>query len=336
MSAFKQLFQPFLGRFKPLADEAVPRAEASNVVFLPELNLAELLACQAQSNGIGANLKMPSRSMLAGQHRSIRQGRGMELSEIRNYQAGDDIRLMDWKVTARTQRPHTKVFMEEKERPVQLVVDLSASMLFGSQRSKAEQAAHLAATLGWAMVRQGDRCGGLVFNGAQHQLIRPKARQQGLLPLFQQLCQFAPLLAQSESRSNVGRMNQVLQLVAAQKGHGSLLVLISDFWSLDLTGKALLRRLARSHQLLAIQVSDPLEYQLPDAACYLVSAQTDQQGQFFDGTQAQDRQRYQRIFDQRQQGLEETLTQIGAYYIQLSTTEHVTDKLKRFFTKLNR
>ncbi|OPX56840.1 hypothetical protein BTE48_01850 [Oceanospirillum multiglobuliferum] len=313
-----------------------PTVVGSDTVFLPELNLAQLLACQKQSSGIGANLRMPSRSMLAGQHRSTRQGRGMELSEIRNYQAGDDIRLMDWKVTARTQRPHTKVFMEEKERPVQLVVDLSASMLFGSQRSKAEQAAHLAATLGWAIVRQGDRCGGLVFNGTQHQLIRPKARQQGLLPLFQQLCQFAPMLVQPEGRSEAGRMNQMLQLVAAQKGHGNLLVIISDFWSLDLAGKALLRRLASNHQLLAIHISDPLEYQLPNSPCYLVGGQALSQTVFFDGHDKSDRQRYQLLFDQRQQGLEEMLLQVGGYYIQLSTTEHVADKLKRFFTLHNK
>lgn len=336
MSALKQLLQPLTQAFKLKAESAAPSSMAAPDVFLPELSLPQLLACQKQSKGIGANFRMPSGATLAGQHRSTRQGRGMELSEIRNYQAGDDIRLMDWKVTARTQRPHTKVFMEEKERPVQLVVDLSASMLFGSQRSKAEQAALLAATLGWAMVGQGDRCGGLVFNGTQHQLIRPKARQKGLLPLFQQICQFAPLLTQPESRSKAGRMNQLLQLLAAQPGHGSLLVLISDFWSLDLTGQALLRRLARHHQLLAIHLSDPLEYQLPHAACYLTSGRSLGKSLFFDGTHAADRERYQQAFDQRQQGLEETLTQIGAHYIPLSTTEQVPDKLKRFFKKYRR
>ncbi|MFG1489189.1 DUF58 domain-containing protein, partial [Oceanospirillum sp. HFRX-1_2] len=159
-----------------------------SATFLPELRLDQLTLLQEHKNLLGLNLRSPTGSTLAGQHRSRQQGRGMELSEIRNYQPGDDIRLMDWKVTARTRRPHTKVFMEERERPVHLVVDLSASMLFGSTRSKAEQAANTAAIIGWALSYQGDRCGGLVFNGGDTRLIKPKARHKGLLPLLKSSC----------------------------------------------------------------------------------------------------------------------------------------------------
>ncbi len=335
--------------------------------FLPELNLQQLISWQRYQSALGSHLKTPSRSSLAGQHRSRIQGRGMELSEIRNYQPGDDIRLMDWKVTARTRKPHTKVFLEEKERPVHLIVDMSNSMLFGSERSKAEQAANVAATLGWSCLSQGDRCGGLVFNGGNHQLIRPKARQKGLLPLLQTLCQYGKALDSDkksmdsalradtgitgtikniktgeniQTRKNIktkenretsaqpGRMNQVLQQMAAQPGHGNLMVLISDFWSLDLTDFSVLRQISKRHNLLAIQVSDPLEYELPDGPCYLTDGR---QQIFFDGDKQQDQNRYRQGYDQRQQALQQALLKTGGQLISLSTKEHPADVLKQYF-----
>lgn len=297
--------------------------------FLPELNLQHLLSWQKYRSALGSHLKTPTSSTLAGQHRSRIQGRGMELSEIRNYQPGDDIRLMDWKVTARTRKPHTKVFLEEKERPVHLVIDLSSSMLFGSQRSKAEQAANIASTLGWSLTAQGDRCGGLIFNGQDHRLIRPKARQKGLLPLLQNLCQFGQQLSSEQVQAEPGRMNQILQQMIAQPGHGSLVVVISDFWSLDLEDYGILRQISRRHNLLAIQVSDPLEYELPPGPCYLTDGY---QQQFFDGDKTQDKKDYRRSFDQHQQALQQIMLKTGGQFISLSTTEHPADKLEHYFS----
>ncbi|MAC45697.1 MAG: hypothetical protein CMI12_02430 [Oceanospirillum sp.] len=330
----KQTWKKFSNRLMP-QPLAVEGGE-----FLPELSLQQLIGWQRYQSALGAHLKTQSRSSLAGQHRSRIQGRGMELSEIRNYQPGDDIRLMDWKVTARTRKPHTKVFLEEKERPVHLVVDMSHSMLFGSERSKAEQAANIAATLGWSCLSQGDRCGGLVFNGSHYQLIQPKARQKGLLPLLQALCQYgkaldsdidqenpSPLSAQL-SQAQPGRMNQVLQQMAAQSGHGNLVVIISDFWSLDLTDFSVLRQISKRHNLLAIQVSDPLEYELPEGPCNLTDGR---QQVFFDGDKPQDQSRYRKGYEQRQQALQQALLKSGGQLISLSTREHPAEVLKQYF-----
>ncbi|WP_051206427.1 DUF58 domain-containing protein [Oceanospirillum maris] len=298
--------------------------------FLPELNLEHLSRLQEHKGLIGPNLRSPTGSTLAGQHRSRQQGRGMELSEIRNYQPGDDIRLMDWKVTARTRRPHTKVFLEERERPVHLIVDLSASMLFGSLRSKAEQAANIAATLGWAFSDQGDRCGGMVFNGQENRLIKPKARHKGLLPLLKSSCDLGQTITKASSRSPSGRMNQILRQMAAQKGHGSLVILISDFWSLDLSDHAALSQISRNHNLVAIHVTDPLEKELPGTSCFLTDGEQDF---YYDGTRTDEQKRYRNEFNLHQEALKQSIQKARGHFIPLSTQELPADKLKQFFSK---
>ena len=111
------------------------------------------------------------------------RGRGMEFEEVRAYQPGDDIRNMDWRVTARTGRPHTKLFREERERPVLFLVDLGPSMAFGTRVAfKSVVAARAAALLAWAARDNGDRIGGIVFAGKRHRELRPAARERGMLP----------------------------------------------------------------------------------------------------------------------------------------------------------
>lgn len=305
-------------------------AKLSEAPFLPEMNLNALSRFRQQRRPKKRQRSTPVNSSRAGQHHSRQQGRGMELSEIRNYLPGDDIRLMDWKVTARTRRPHTKVFLEERERPVHLVLDLSASMLLGSRRSKAEQALNIAATLGWAFVDQGDRCGGLLFNGRHRHLIRPKAQQKGLWPILKTGCDLGHQLPQEYSRSLPGRMNTVLHQIGSQPGHGHLIILISDFRSLDLTDLSALSRITRHHTLVAISVSDPLEQELPAGPCILTDGHQDH---FYDGSHSGDRARYRRKFDQHQQALQQSLHNVRGHFISCSTQDNPADKLKPFITE---
>jgi len=152
------------------------------------LTLKELLYYQQQRKSRA--VQGMAKGMLAGPYRSLIKGRGMEFDEVRHYQAGDDVRAIDWRVTARTGSTHTKVFKEEKERPVLLLVDFSDSMIFGSQLLlKSVQAAHLAAQLAWQAKQRGDRIGAVIFNQHQHQELRPKGRSSGVLALIHQLQQ---------------------------------------------------------------------------------------------------------------------------------------------------
>ena len=127
-------------------------------------------------------------SQVLGQHQSKQLGRGMDFAEVRQYQAGDDVRSIDWRVTARTGKPHTKLFTEEREKPIILYIDLSASMRFGSKLMfKSVLAAHMASLIAWLFVAQKDRVGAIIDTGNQLTELKPSSRNQGPLAMIQNL-----------------------------------------------------------------------------------------------------------------------------------------------------
>ena len=137
--------------------------------------LADLIALRYGARNLQIGKRKRALSVLAGPNKSNFRGRGIDFEEVRGYQPGDDIRTIDWRVTARTGSAHTKLFREERERPVLLVVDQRNSMFFGSQHCfKSVLAAQLASLLAWSALNNGDRVGGLVFNDNQHREFRPR------------------------------------------------------------------------------------------------------------------------------------------------------------------
>lgn len=127
----------------------------------------------------------------SGNHISKVRGRGMDFSEVRHYQAGDEIRHMEWRVTARTGRPHVKIYQEERERPVVILTDFNPSMIFGTRIAfKSVVAARLAALLAWTVIKQGDRVGGVFFSATQHSEFTPKARDLSMLPMLAALSRY--------------------------------------------------------------------------------------------------------------------------------------------------
>ena len=143
---------------------------------------------------------------LAGLLTSKFQGRGIDFSEVRVYQPGDDVRTIDWRVTARTQTAHTKLFQEEKERPVLILADQSTSMYFGSQVTfKSVLAARTAALIGWTMLERGDRVGGIVFSEHGHREVRPRRNKHALLRLLNELNDFNHALSKNTATQAVTR-----------------------------------------------------------------------------------------------------------------------------------
>jgi uncharacterized protein with von Willebrand factor type A (vWA) domain len=187
----------------------------------------------------------------------------MEFAEVRHYQAGDDVRTIDWSVTARTGKAHTKLFHEEKERPVFILLDLSDSMIFGSQFVfKSVQACHLASLLSWQAKQRGDRLGGIVFNQQQVAELRPYGRSKGLMRFLHQtqlLCVKQPFKEGDNQQSLLLQLKRLSRLVQT----GSQIHLISDFSQLDESCKKLLTLINRHNQINAWQISDPLEQLLP-------------------------------------------------------------------------
>ncbi|NKB46587.1 MAG: DUF58 domain-containing protein, partial [Legionellales bacterium] len=152
------------------------------------VSLTQLIQLRFAAQLIDLRAHKRVRSQLLGGHLSSLRGRGMEFDEVRAYQAGDDIRTMDWRVTARTNKPHIKLYHEERERPVLLLVDFRPAMFFGTRVTfKSVIAAKVAALLGWAAIANGDRLGGVVFSGKDHVELRPRTRQHGTSPFLLEL-----------------------------------------------------------------------------------------------------------------------------------------------------
>lgn len=262
-------------------------------------------------------------SVMAGGKQSGFRGRGVDFVETRHYQAGDDIRALDWRVTARTGHPHTKLFREERERPVLILADYSPSMWFGTRVAfKSVIAARSAALLAWAAVAQGDRVGGLVYAPNQLLDIRPGGGRRGALRLLRALSQ--PLPAQASNRYRFSHALAQLRRVALP---GSLICLLSDFQALDEDCHRHLSQLARHNDVLAVHIYDRFEQELPPPGNYPV---TDGQRQFSLRTQHSAlRERYRQQFTQHRNQLKQLFQQRGLRLLSLATDESVTDLLTR-------
>jgi uncharacterized protein (DUF58 family) len=205
-------------------------------------------------------------SLLSGRHRSKLRGRGLDFDEVRKYVAGDDIRNIDWRVTARVGATHTKVFTEERERPVLLLVDQSTSMFFGSRLFfKSVTAAHTAALTAWRTLEVGDRVGGLVFDDRLIDYVSPKRDRRSVQRLLHLVSTRNQALSATRVENSRNILNEALGQAQQVATHDFLLVLISDFmWYNDQTMKNLIN-LSRHNDIIAAHVVDPIEEKLPEA-----------------------------------------------------------------------
>lgn len=224
------------------------------------LSQKELIACQSLANAIPERHSRV-KAQLAGHRSSKIKGRGMEFAEVRQYQSGDDVRTIDWRVTARTGKTHTKLFVEERERPVILLVDLSYSLYFGSQLLlQSVQACHLAATLGWHAVKHGDRLGALIATESEHLELKPRNRKQGILQLISSLesvhqHQLERFSQQEDEPEHLFKAYQRLQRLAKP---GSLIYIISDGQDFSPQCQAPLSELKRHCDIRSFLITDPL------------------------------------------------------------------------------
>lgn len=222
-------------------------------------------------------VKLPKTSKISrlqsGAHLSKFRGRGMEFSEVRVYQPGDDVRSIDWRVTARRQDPHTKLFNEERERPLFILCDQSQSQFFGSQHSfKSVRAAESAALLAWAGLAHNDKVGGIVFSDHGHHEIKPARSRKNVMRYLQMVSDFNQSLSISmpQPEKPFSFDDALIETIRLSKP-GTLLVVISDFSGLTQTTEKYLSKLRQHNELLLIHTFDPLEYHLPEAGIYPVS-----------------------------------------------------------------
>jgi uncharacterized protein (DUF58 family) len=291
------------------------------------VTLERLAALRHEARGFSFLPRQPVTSLLAGGHASKLRGRGLDFQEIRKYLPGDDPRTIDWKVTARTRTPHSRVFTEERERPVLLLVDQRIGMFFGSVRvMKSVAAAELAALAAWRTVAVKDRVGAVVFNDLEAAEIRPQRTRSTVMRILRAIeTQNRALRADSPTRPNPGMLNEILRRATRLVTHDFLVVLISDAAGSDPDTKRLLTTISRHNDVLIALVFDPLETDLPDAGRLVVSDGERQME--VDTDSAPLRSRFRREFEERLATAKRFLLTRDVPILRLRTDADVADQV---------
>src|ERR1700743_3374318 len=232
-----------------------------------------LVALQFHASGFTLQHSQPVHSVLFGRRASRVRGRGLDFEELRGYIAGDDVRSIDWRVTARTQKPYVRVYSEERDRPTMLVVDQRINMFFGSRVSmKSVIAAEFAALAAWRVFHQGDRIGAFIFNDDATEEIRMRRSRATVLRILDRIAYQNHLLrADTPLQPKPSRLNEVLASAARICRHDALILIASDFDGADQSTRDLLLHMSRSNDVICCLTYDPLAVKLPPAEQLVVS-----------------------------------------------------------------
>ena len=291
-------------------------------------DIKSLIRLKHQGQGFSFLPRQPIHSLLAGQKASKLRGRGLNFEEIRHYLPGDDIRNIDWKVTARMRSPHTRVYTEERDRPTLFVVDQRVNMFFGSERAMKSVTAAEAAALGaWRVIGVGDRVGAIIFNDTEIEEIRPQRSNNNVMRILNVLVRQNNMLkANSPVKFQPDKLNEVLKRTCRLAKHDTLICVISDFEGANAETKQLMSRLARHNDVLVGLVFDPLEVELPDLGPLIVG---DGELQIeVDSGDEKLRQRYAEVFSGRLAEIQDFLLQRQISLLPLNTSLPVGEQIR--------
>ena len=263
--------------------------------------------------------KQKVRSFLGGKHASKLRGRGLDFEEVRMYVAGDDIRNIDWKVTARTQKTHSRVYSEEKEKPALIVVDQSKSMFFGSQkRTKSVVAAELAALAAFRVLKEGDRVGGVVFADQGVDIIFPKRDRRNILRFLEKIVERNHELEKSSPLNFEEALKEIILKIWNMVTHDFLIMIISDFHRYSPEVIKFISSLAQHNDVILAKVFDPMERDIPTEK---VIAGDGEKQIVMDGENKRLRQKFREGFDQDYTSFE---TQMKKHRIPLMLFDTIT------------
>jgi uncharacterized protein (DUF58 family) len=309
---------------KPAGSARVDRDPEVGGVYV---SLEDLIGMRARARGFSFLPRQPVESLLSGRHASRMRGRGLNFEEIRAYLPGDDIRTIDWKITARIGEPHIRVYTEERDRPAILVLDQRLSMFFGSRRSlKSVVAAELSAVGAWRVLDAGDRVGAVLFNDEETVEIRPQRSRRTVLHLLGEATRLnRALSADSDHSPAPGRLNEALKRVAGLVNHDYLVAVVSDFDGADAETTRLMTRMAEHNDVVAFLVHDPMARVIPEGVPMVVSdgrLQVELKTQ-----QGSVRTRLQEFTDQRISAILDWQDKRGIPVIPISTETDPVDQL---------
>ena len=287
-----------------------------------QVNLQQLLKLRHVSRALHLMHRKSLFNSNQGLNTSGFRGRGMDFDEVRVYQAGDDIRAMDWRVTARTGKPHTKLYKEERERPFYVIVDYSPSMQFGTRNAfKSVIAAEAAALVAWAVVEQGDRIGAIITSGATQIEIKPTSRDRGVLAVLKLLASGYQQHQQQE-QGLVKALHKLKRVIRP----GSVVYIFSDFYEVNTELEQAIAQLAPHNELVAGFIYDQLEMNLPRQGQYgfsnghnLTTINTNSQKL---------KAAYQQQFQQRQQALQQLLYRYKTPLLSIATHDDIAKRLR--------
>ena len=265
-----------------------------------------------------------SSNIFAGQYHSAFKGRGMAFSEVREYQFGDDVRDIDWNVTARFHRPYVKVFEEERELTVMLLIDVSASLDFGTQKQmKRDMVAEIAATIAFSAIQNNDKIGVVFFSDRIEKYIPPKKGRKHILYIIRELLDFHP-------QSKHTDVKQAIEFLSSVQKRRTTAFVLSDFYVRDDFQQSL-QICNRKHDVVAIQVYDQRAKELPNVGIMkVVDAETGFE-QYVDTSSKRLRQDYQRYWMNRQAELLETFNKSNVDHVSVATNEDFVKSLLLLF-----
>ena len=267
-----------------------------------------------------------SQNIFAGQYHSAFKGRGMAFAEVREYQYGDDVRDIDWNVTARFQRPYVKVFEEERELTVMLLIDVSGSLDFGTSRqTKADMVTEIAATLAFSAIQNNDKIGVIFFSDRIEKYIPPQKGRKHILYIIREMLDFHP----QSRKTDVGEAMEYLTRV--MKRHCTAFVL-SDFYS---NGSFLnaLQIANRKHDVVAIQVYDKRAKELPDVGLMRVKDAESGQEMYIDTSSKKLRQAHTRYWLEREENLRQTFAKSNVDWASVATDEDYVKAMMALFSQ---
>jgi len=305
-----------------------PRLQGSTALEGVYADLDALIRLQFQARGFSLLPRQPVHSLLAGRHASRLRGRGLNFEEIRRYLPGDDIRTMDWPITARTRKPHIRVYTEERDRPVLLVVDQRLSMFFGSQRAlKSAVAAEMAALASWRALSVGDRVGALVFDDHHIAEMVPHRSRDQVMHILQAVVEKNHALRVDASiQPRPAMLNSVLERAVRLAKHDYLVCLIGDATGADQDTIRLVTLLSAHNDVLLVFIYDPLEARLPNAG-RLVMAEGELQLEVNTSERGL-RQQYEAEFVQRLERIRTLSRQREIPVLPLSTATDVAGQVR--------
>lgn len=292
------------------------------------VSLDALLRLQFRIRDVGFLPRQPVHSILNGRYASRLRGRGLNFEELRGYLPGDDPRSIDWKVTARTRKPYVRVYSEERDRPMILVVDQRSGMFFGSTLNmKSVTAAESAAIAAWRSLSLGDRVGAVIFNDQTLRVYKPLRSRQRVIQILSGITEMNQTLGSNSSITPAPeRLNEALDRARRLVGHDSLLCLVTDGFGMNDKTRSIVTRVNAHNDVITAFVFDPIETALPEGGDFQFSDGVYQLG--VSGNDHSTHDTFKQQFQMRQQQLTSLSMAQNIPFLPLTTAEPTADQIR--------